>query len=50
MDLVGGRTGQSLGLGEKPPVAAALERGGSNLNEFLSYDRGYSVRFAISSE
>lgn len=50
MDLVGGRTGQSLGLGERPPVAAALERGTGNLNEFLNYDRGYSTRFAISTE
>lgn len=50
MDLVGGRTGQSLGVGEKPPVVAALERGSGNLNEFLNYDRGYSVRFAITTE
>lgn len=50
MDLVGGRTGQSLGVGEKPPVAAALNRGAGNLTEFLNSDRGYSVRFAISSE
>jgi len=50
MDLVGGRTGQSLGVGEKPPVVAALERGSGNLNEVLNYDRGHSVRFAITTE
>lgn len=50
MDLVGGRTGQSLSLGDKPPVAAALIRGGGNLNELLGYDRGHSVRFAITTE
>lgn len=50
MDLVGGRVGQSLGVGERPPVAAALQRGAGNLTEFLGSDRGYSLRFAISSE
>jgi hypothetical protein len=50
MDLVGGRTGQSLGVGERPPVAAALERGSGNLNELLGYDRGFSTRFAITTE
>jgi hypothetical protein len=50
MDLVGGRTGQSLGLADKSPVAAALERGTGNLNEFLGYDRGHSIRFSVVSE
>lgn len=50
MDLVGGRTGQSLSLGDKPPVVAALVRGDGNLNELLGYDRGHSVRFAITTE
>jgi hypothetical protein len=47
MDLVGGRTGQSLQLGDRPAVAAALQRGVGNLNELLGYDRNHSVRFAI---
>ena len=47
MDLVGGRTGQSLQLGDRPAVAAALQRGVGNLNELLGYDRSFSVRFAI---
>lgn len=50
MDLVGGRTGQSLGLADKSSVSTALERGAGNLNEFLSYDRPYSIRFAITTE
>lgn len=50
MDLVGGRTGQSLSLGDRAPVAAALERGAGNLNELLGYDRGLSTRFVIASE
>lgn len=47
MDLVGGRTGQSLQLGDRPAVVAALQRGAGNLNELLGYDRNHSVRFAI---
>lgn len=50
MDLVGARTAQSLQLGDKPSVVAALDRGAGNLNELLGYDRNYSVRFAISTE
>lgn len=50
IDLIGGRTGQSLNLGDRPAVVAALERGGNNLNEFLGYDRGYSTRFSIVAE
>ena len=50
MDLVGARTAQSFQLGGMPQVIAAHERGLGNLNEFLNYDRGYSVRFAVTSE
>lgn len=47
IDLIGGRTGQSMNLGDRPAVVAALERGGNNLNEILGYDRGHSIRIAI---
>jgi hypothetical protein len=50
IDLVGGRTGQSFSLGDRPAVVAALERGGNNLNEVLNYDRDYSIRFVIARE
>lgn len=50
IDLVGARTAQSFQLGQMPQVIAALERGRGNLNEFLNYDRGHSVRFAIMTE
>lgn len=48
IDLVGARTAQSFQLGGLSQVIAAHERGMRNLNELLNYDRGYSLRFAIT--